>query len=210
MQKLINISINMDKRSQQSTVDYVKAVSKTVNAYLQQINSITVLDVAKSAAREALLDANIRVQGATQLLIDGIQSTVKDTSEEKIIKINHRWFRGFDKQFKRKSKHKTFTITGRNLYKIMDTGRKRYEIVSKANSRTSASPLQFFWGKTGKFMEYYWKGPRGGRIRFLVVKPHSYKVDFSRGARITDAIESAIERMVEERNQKIQQKMATL
>lgn len=123
----------------------------------------------------------------------------------KTFTLYHDWFLRKYPDIKRKSgSGREHILSRRALYKIVDTGRKEYQIPSKANFKISANPLKFYWKRESRWVTFYWRGKRGGRSKYITVRPHSYKVDFNTGARVTDVAFRTMNAFVDEQFDKME------
>jgi len=189
----IKVNIANVKTDIKKVLDYFSNLQRNLNGHLSQLNPTTVQDTAQAAAKKAMLSARIRIQGASKDIIDGFYSTVAKNKGSSVIRLSHSYFsRSLKQPTYQRGIRPEFKITGQQIYRILDTGRKQYQIVKAGNQSKRSSPLRFYWSKISQWITYHWKGPKGGRNRFIIVKQKSNKVDFSTGSRFTEAAEQSV------------------
>lgn len=204
----IDIDIGSFKKNSSQYISYIKELTRSVNAFIQQLNPTLMNDTVRKAVGKALRKNKIRVRGNTYKLVQAFNATETSNNSGKTIQLRHDWFSKKDVKFLRGSR--SFKLMGTALYSIVDTGRKAYKIVIKENKDVRSSPLKFFAHRRGNYVVYFWKGPRGGLKRQITVGQNAADTDFATGSRITEAAESAIEAMVIERQKKIEQRITDL
>jgi hypothetical protein len=205
----IQFDLKIDYGSYNQSINQIFEVlekyNRNVNAHLLQINADQLTTVAQDAARKALSRSHFKIKGLTQEIVEGFNVKVnkrdKDTRE---IKVTHGYYSKFVKDIVKKTKlGRDHKFPRRWFYETVDTGRKTFRIVKKANESISHSPLKFYWKKMGKWVFFHWKGPNGKRKRFLTVKNTAGPVDYKSGAKFTEAAFKAVEAMVNDRISKM-------
>lgn len=200
----LKIEFGSYRQSISQVFDLLEKYNKSINAHLLQINAEQLTDVARNAAEKALMSAKFKVKGLTREIVDGFTVKVDKKKDERRIKVSHLYYKKAQEDIIRKTKNRKHKFPRKWLYKTIDEGRRSFEIVSKDNKSKSSSPLVFFWKKKSKWVVFHWKGPRGGRKRFLKVNNKAGPVDYSTGARFTEAAFKAVESVINNRIAKMQ------